>query len=200
MRGDNTAQKRLSEAEGDMEIRRLEQKSSEIAFYETRELESRPDTIRRWAEGSTGIALKRHPGESNAAVAQFDCSSAFNHADRTMILSHIAACLHTSRAPSSPSFRAPTLNLVRKEDGSASMSRRTTVSHRAAQRHQPRSPFSSCWSRYWPEVEARAGAEAKEAINLFASLNDLTMVTEERFLEDAIRTMEAALARRLGWS
>ena len=25
----------------------------------------------------------------NAAVAQFDCSSAFNHADRTMILSHI---------------------------------------------------------------------------------------------------------------
>ena len=27
--------------------------------------------------------------QSNAAVAQFDCSSAFNHADRTMILFHI---------------------------------------------------------------------------------------------------------------
>ena len=37
--------------------------------------------------------------KSNAAVAQFYCSSAFNHADRTMILSHICRLFPTPRAP-----------------------------------------------------------------------------------------------------
>ena len=41
VRRENASQKRLSEAEADMEIRRWEQKSSEVALYEThRELES----------------------------------------------------------------------------------------------------------------------------------------------------------------
>ena len=57
---------------------------------------ARLHTVRCCAEGSTGITLEGHLGvgqdKSNAAVAQFDCSSAFNHADRTMILSHIC-CL-----------------------------------------------------------------------------------------------------------
>ena len=41
VRRENASQKRLSEAEADMEIRRWEQKSSEVALYEThRELQS----------------------------------------------------------------------------------------------------------------------------------------------------------------
>ena len=41
VRRENASQKRLSEAEADTEIRRWEQKSSEVALYEThRELES----------------------------------------------------------------------------------------------------------------------------------------------------------------
>ena len=41
VRGESAAQKRLSEAEADLEIRRWEQKNSEIARYEShRELES----------------------------------------------------------------------------------------------------------------------------------------------------------------
>ena len=41
VRGENAAQKRLAEAEADLEIRRWQQKSSERALYEThRELES----------------------------------------------------------------------------------------------------------------------------------------------------------------
>ena len=48
---------------------------------------------------------------------------------------------------------------------------------------------------FWPEVAARAGEEAKEAIDMFAHLDDFTLVTEERFLEDAIRAMVAAFAR-----
>ena len=48
---------------------------------------------------------------------------------------------------------------------------------------------------FWSEVVAGAGEEAKAATDLFAYLDDLTLVTEERFLEDAIRTMESALAK-----
>ena len=40
-----------------------------------------------------------------------------------------------------------------------------------------------------------AGEDAEAATDLFAYLDDLTLVTEERFLEDAIRTMESALAK-----
>ena len=48
---------------------------------------------------------------------------------------------------------------------------------------------------FWPEVVARTGVEAKEAIVLFDYWDDLTLVSEERSPEDAIRAVEAALAR-----
>ena len=48
---------------------------------------------------------------------------------------------------------------------------------------------------FWSELVARAGEEAKGVIDLFAYLDDLTLVTEVRFLEDAIRAMEPALAK-----
>ena len=40
---------------------------------------------------------------------------------------------------------------------------------------------------FWPEIEARVGAEAKEAIDFSVLMDDLTLVTEERFLVDATR-------------
>ena len=45
----------------------------------------------------------------------------------------------------------------------------------------------------WIELVARAGAEAKEAAGLLAYLDDLTLVTEDSLLEDAIRALEAVL-------
>ena len=48
---------------------------------------------------------------------------------------------------------------------------------------------------FWLEVVARAGEETKEAINLFAFLDDLTMVTQETFFENGTRAMEAALSK-----
>ena len=48
---------------------------------------------------------------------------------------------------------------------------------------------------FWSELVARAGEEAKEVTDLFAYLDDLTLVTEVRFLEHAIRAMESALAK-----
>ena len=65
--------------------------------------------------GDTHAAIKT---KGNAAVAQFDCSSGFNHADRTMILSHIRHLSpHLARSFCNILSRT-TLNLVRKEDGS----------------------------------------------------------------------------------
>ena len=48
---------------------------------------------------------------------------------------------------------------------------------------------------FWSELVTRAVEEAKEVTDLFAYLDDLTLVTEVRFLEDAIRAMESALAK-----
>ena len=48
---------------------------------------------------------------------------------------------------------------------------------------------------FWPELVARAGEEAKEAIDLIAYLDDLTLVTEERYLEEAVRAMESTVAK-----
>ena len=59
--------------------------------------------------------------KSNAALAQFDCSSAFNHADRTMILSHIRRMSPHLAHPFYNILSCTTLNLVREEDGSTSM-------------------------------------------------------------------------------
>ena len=48
---------------------------------------------------------------------------------------------------------------------------------------------------FWSELVARAGEEAKAVTDLFAYFDDLTLVTEVRFLEDAIRPMELGLAK-----
>ena len=48
---------------------------------------------------------------------------------------------------------------------------------------------------FWPKVVARAGVEAEEALDLFTNLDNLTLVTEVRCLEDAIRALEAALTK-----
>ena len=62
-------------------------------------------------------------------------------------------------------------------------------------RHLPRSASSFLVEFFWPELVARVGEEAKEATVLFAYLDDLTLVMEERYLEEATRAMESALAK-----
>ena len=59
--------------------------------------------------------------KSNAAVAQFDCSAALNHADRTMILSHVCRLSPHLVRPFFSILSRTTLNLVRKEDGGSSV-------------------------------------------------------------------------------
>ena len=56
--------------------------------------------------------------KSNTA---FDCSLAFNHADRTMILSHICRLSPHLASPFFSILLRTTLNLVRKEDGGSSL-------------------------------------------------------------------------------
>ena len=83
----------------------------------------------------------------NAAVAQFDCSSAFNHADRTMILSHIRHLSpHLARSFHNILART-TLNLVRKEDGGTMSVPSNDGLTQVAQHHPQLSPSSFCWWR-----------------------------------------------------
>ena len=133
----------------------------------------------------------------NAAVAQFDCSSAFNHADRTMILSHIRHLSpHLARSLYNILSRT-TLNLVRKEDGSTML----VPSNDGLTHCCPAAPAAFSFlillveEFFWSELVARAGEEAKAVTDLYAHLDDLTLVTEVRFLEDAIRATEPALAK-----
>ena len=59
--------------------------------------------------------------KSYAAVAHFDRSPAFNHADRAMILSHICRLSPDLACPFFSILSRTTLNLVRREDASSSM-------------------------------------------------------------------------------
>ena len=138
-----------------------------------------------WRETQAAIKTK-----CNAAVAQFDCSSAFNHADRTMILSHIR---HVSPHLARSFYNIlshTTLNLVRKEDGSTML----VPSNDGLTQGCPASPTAFSFlillveEFFWSELVARAGEEAKAATDLFACLDDLTLVTEERFLEYSLWT------------
>ena len=101
---------------------------------------------------------------------QFDCRSAFNHADRTMILSHICRLSPHLARPFFAILSRATLNLVRNEDVSSPM----VPSNDGPVEGFPASP--SCVllplveESFWPEIVARAGEEAKEAIDLFAYL------------------------------
>ena len=132
--------------------------------------------------------------KNNAAVAQFDCSSAFDHADRTILSHTIRLCPHLAR-PFFSVLSRTTLNLVRKEDGSSSM-----VPSNDGLTQGCQSPAALSFlimlveEFFWPEVVARAGEEAVGVVDLFACFNDFMPVTEARFLEDATRAMEAALA------
>ena len=133
----------------------------------------------------------------NAAVAQFHCSSAFNHADRTMILSHIRhLSAHLARSFCNI-LRAPRTIWFGRKTVAQCWSPRTMVSPRVC----PASPAAFSFlillveEFFWSELVARAGEEAKAATDLFAYLDDLALVTGVRFLEDAIRAMESALAK-----
>ena len=102
--------------------------------------------------------------KSNAAVAQFDCSSAFNHAGRTVILSHIRRLSpHLARSFYNILSRT-TLNLVRKEDGSTSM-----IPPYYSLTQGP-AAFSFLIMLveefFWPEVEARARERRRPSISL----------------------------------
>ena len=146
-----------------------------------------------WRKGSTGISHTQASirTKSNATVALFDCSAAFNHADRhddlvtsAVLFPHLGLRF----------FFHPLARHAQFKTEAHRWCRPTTASPKAAQRLQPRPPPSSCWWRIssGQSSVARAGEEAKEAIDLFAFLDDLTLVPEERFLEEAIRAMEAA--------
>ena len=96
-----------------------------------------------------------------------------------MILSHIR---HLSPRSFYNILSRTTLNLVRKEDGSTML----VPSNDGLTQGCPASPAAFSF---------RVGEEAKEVTELFAHLDDLTLVTLVRYLEDATRAMESALAK-----
>ena len=130
----------------------------------------------------------------NAAEAQFDCSSAFNHG------SHDDPVPHSLPVSTlcTPFLQHPlAYHAVRKEDGSTS----SVLWNDGLTQGCPASPaafsflFLLVEKFFWPELAARAGEKAKEATDLIAHLDDLTLVTDVRYLEDAIRAMESAVAK-----
>ena len=72
-----------------------------------------------------------------------------------------------------------------------------TASPRAAPRLLQRSPSSSQrWRKFLIEAGYWSGRRSEEeATDIFAYLNGLTLVTEERCLEDAVRAMEETLTK-----
>ena len=99
-----------------------------------------------------------------------------------MILSHIRHLSpHLARSFCNI-LSLTTLNLVRKEDGSTML----VPSNDGLTQGCPASPAAFSFfillveEFSWSELVARAGEEVKAATDLFACLDDLTLVTEER--------------------
>ena len=103
-------------------------------------------------------------------MAQFDCSSAINHADRTMILSHIRHLSPHLALSFCNILSRTTLNLVRKEDGSTML----VPSNDGLTQGCPAPPAALSFlillveEFFWSELEARAGEEAKAVTDLFS--------------------------------
>ena len=138
------------------------------------------------------MGARRH-----AAVAQFDCSSAFNYADRALILARIEE-LAPHLAPAFATILLHTTqNLVRQEDGSYAR----VPSNDGLTQGCPASPAAFSFlvmeveRFFWEELARRGGADAVTATSLLAYLDDLTLVTEAEYLEMTILSLEAALVR-----
>ena len=138
------------------------------------------------------IGARRHP-----VVAQFDCSSAFNHADRALILELIEELAPNLAPAFATILLRMTQNLVRQEDGNSAK----VPSSDGLTQGCPASPAAFAFlvvkvERYfWEELLRRGGAMAVAQTALLAYLDDLTAVTEAEHLEVAILSLEAALAR-----